>query len=136
MKVIAILTVLSALLLSGCAAKYGIPGHRAHQSAAQARQTEYPTLILEEGTRIRAVTPAKGMLVGGYWLGVYVENSEVARHLPRNDSYFEGTDIEAVSPGRTKAYYVNAVNLMNENGQMNFQGTEDWFWIEVVETAE
>ncbi|MGZ0655878.1 hypothetical protein ACWPKO_10455 [Coraliomargarita sp. W4R53] len=127
------LCALSCLLLSGCAARYGIEGHRARDSEATLGPTEYPLLTLKVGERIRAVTPAKGMLVGGYWLAIYVENSTVARHLPRDDSYFEGTDIEAVGVGRTKAYYVNSVDLESPDGFSNHQLQGDWFWIEVIE---
>ena len=125
------------LLLSGCGARYSIKGHRSYagSSEAIASSSQYPTLIMEKGDLIRAVTPAKGPLFGGYWQGIYVENAEVARHLPRDGDFFNGTDIEAVGVGRTKAYYLNAVYLMSEVVETTYIEDADWFWIEVVETG-
>jgi hypothetical protein len=84
---------------------------------------------------MHAVTPAKGMLVGGYWLGVYVENPAVARHVPHGDSYFDGTDIVAVAPGRTKAYYINAAVLGGDSIADDVVQGRQWFWIDVLEST-
>ncbi|CAA6678544.1 Unannotated [Lentimonas sp. CC19] len=124
------------LLLGGCGPRYGIKNHRAYGSADTWDAFEYPSLRMEQGELIRGVTPAKGPLFGGYWLGIYVENPEVARHLPREGDFLNGTDIEAVAEGRTKAYYLNAVHLIGEGPLDAFYTDDaDWFWIEVVKPS-
>lgn len=125
-----------SLLLGGCQARYGIKSHRAVR-AEGAESVQYPTVTMETGDVIRAVTPAKGLMFGGYWLGVYVAQAEVARHLPREGSFFTGTDIEAVGLGRTQAYYLNAVNLLPaEPLEPEALEEADWFWIEVVQPQQ
>ncbi len=57
------------------------------------------------------------------------------RILPRNGSFFKGTDIEAVGVGHTKAFYGNSVHLEAENAFEEDYFDGDWFWIEVVEAA-
>ncbi len=120
-----------SFLLSGCGARYGFEGHRSYDSKIAA-SLQYPTVTMEPGELIRAVTPAKGLMFGGYWLGLYVENPEVARYLPRDGSFFDGTDVEAVAVGRTKAYYVNAVHLLPETFETENLAGAEWFWIDVV----
>ena len=90
---------------------------------------------MEVGQTLRAVTPAKGMLVGGYWLGIYIENPGIARALSRKGDFLKGTDIKAISAGKTKAYYGNAINMGREDALENFQ-SGPWFWIEVIEPKE
>jgi regulatory protein YycH of two-component signal transduction system YycFG len=72
------------------------------------------------------------MLVGGYWLGIYVADPSIARHLPHGDSYTDGTDILAVAPGRTKAFYVNAVTLGADSLEAEYTNGHAWFWIDVL----
>jgi hypothetical protein len=120
-----------SFLLSGCGARYGFEGHRSYDSQIAATP-QYPTVTMTVGERVHAVTPAKGLMFGGYWLGLYVENPEVALYLPRDGSFFDGTDVEAVAVGRTKAYYVNAVDLLPETFDTTYLAGAHWFWIDVV----
>lgn len=122
-------------LLSGCQARYGIKSHRVVEADLMGA-LQFPTVTMEVGDVIRATTPAKRPMFGGYWLGVYVEQSEVARHRPREDSFLRGTDIEAISPGRSKAYYLSAVHLLVEPVEINEWEGNNWFWIEVLPLQE
>jgi len=123
----------TGFLLSGCGVHYGIEGHRSYSSEASSAPSQYPTLTMETGEMIRAVTPGK-IIGGGYWHAIYVENPDVARHLPRDGDFFNGTYIKAVGGGRTKAYYLNSVYIPME-GVVNTSHTDlaDWFWIEVIQ---
>ncbi|MGZ0655049.1 hypothetical protein ACWPKS_05525 [Coraliomargarita sp. W4R72] len=127
----AYLLLAMSFLLSGCGARYGFEGHSSYNGKIAA-SPQYPTVTMTPGEVIHAVTPAKGLMFGGYWLGLYVENPEVARYLPRNGSFVDGTDVEAVAVGRTKAYYVNAVHLFSDTFESENLIGAKWFWIDVV----
>jgi hypothetical protein len=128
--------LLLSVLLSGCAAHHGIPGHRAASAKVSGHPSQYPTLTMTVGELIEAVTPAKGLMFGGFWLGIYVEKPEIAQHLPRDGFFLEGTDILATGTGRTKAYYGNAVHLLADEVNVDDYQYGDWFWIEVQEASE
>ena len=127
--------VAMSFLLGGCATHYGIKSHRSHRNQDLPYPSQYPTLTLKVGETLRAVTPAKGPLFGGYWACIYIENTEIARHIPRKGDFAKGTNIEAISEGKTKAYYGNSVHMQDENALEIYQEGH-WFWIEVIKPIE
>ncbi len=127
--------------LIGCSSTptYHIESHEAfldaqpeHEGPLPMRQ--FPTLTMVQGESFVAVEPAQGIGPTGYWKAIWVEDTSVARAEPL-DSYFEGTILTAIAPGKTKAYYGNAATF--PRGQANAGPpsgvkVDDWFWIEVL----
>ncbi|PXA04376.1 hypothetical protein DDZ13_07540 [Coraliomargarita sinensis] len=129
--------------LSGCVvfpfhqkAKYHEPSHLAARQKALSEQTdpyeplevEYPAIKLKVGEKRLMTTPVKGG-VGGWWLSVATADPGIAKAVPKENSFYTGTYLLGVAPGRTTAYYGNVVRIF-EKPPSQISGS---FIVEVVE---
>lgn len=125
---------------SGCSpVQYHLPDHPGSYQTDGSMARTWPDVTMKVGETIDAVTPAKSPAPGGYWHMVYVIDPTIAKSVPVDGSFMNGTKITAVAPGRTGAFYTNAGSLRDvypnpdiEN-QMSKYGLEPQFWIVVEE---
>lgn len=129
-------------VLAGCVfpAQYYLPDHKAAINRAAISGHELPTVRMKPGDTLDAVRAEKSYAPTGYWTILWVEDlSIVETRLLRREDKPTLTQIHALRPGRTKAYYTNGAYLEDDiltEDEREMVELGNWFWIEVVPDPE